>query len=111
MAPDTQVQSAGKKLGNPKHWRDLGQDAEAIWGECQGSSLYRVCIILSTLTVKCNCPSRKQPCKHGLGLLLIAATMPDSLVQGTAPDWLQERLTANKEAAQRKEARVAKASK
>ena len=25
-----------------KHWLDLGRSAEAIWGRCQGSSVYQV---------------------------------------------------------------------
>lgn len=107
MAPDAQVQTAGKKLGNLKHWQNLGYNTEALWGQCQGSDLYAVSATLATLSIQCSCPSHKRPCKHGLGLLLIAASTPASIVESSVPEWVQERLTKAQEATQRKEARIA----
>jgi hypothetical protein len=88
MAPDSSALTAGRKLANVKQWKLLGRSAQALWGECQGSALYQVRIDLSTLTTRCSCPSRKLPCKHSLGLLLLAAASPDKIVEGEAPEWV-----------------------
>jgi hypothetical protein len=103
MAPDSSSATAGKKLGNAKHWQNTGQSPAALWGECQGSALYQVRIDLSTLALQCSCPSRKLPCKHGLGLLLLAATSPSDVPEADAPEWITTWLTKRAAAAQRKE--------
>jgi hypothetical protein len=73
LAPDSSAAAAGRKLGNPNSWKNLGRDVGAAWGECQGSALYQVKADLLDFTTSCNCPSRKFPCKHGIGLLLLTA--------------------------------------
>ncbi len=103
MAPDASSASAGKKLANEKHWKNLGQNADALWGECQGSALYQVRVEISSLAVQCSCPSRKLPCKHGLGLLLIAVNTPAALPQSKAPEWVVSWLTKRAAATKRKE--------
>jgi hypothetical protein len=103
LAPDGASASAGRKLGSPKTWRTLGRNADALWGECQGSALYQVRVDLGDLTTKCSCPSRKFPCKHALGLLVLAATEPAALVAGEPPQWVAEWL-------QRRAARAEQAS-
>ncbi len=87
-APDLSAAQAGRKLADPRHWRNLGYSAQALWGECQGSALYQVRVELASLNVKCSCPSRKFPCKHGIGLMLMAATTPDALTESEPPDWV-----------------------
>lgn len=87
-APDAQVASAGKKLAEPRHWRNTGQDAEAIWGECQGSALYQVRVALADLASKCSCPSRKFPCKHAVGLLVLGVHSPGSVPPSPQPEWV-----------------------
>lgn len=61
-----------------------GVSADGTWllAECQGSGKqpYEVSIDLADSaqpTFRCSCPSRKFPCKHGLGLLLLYASSPD----------------------------------
>ena len=103
MAPDASSTAAGKKLANAKHWQHIGQNSDALWGECQGSALYQVRIALPTLTIQCNCPSRKQPCKHGLGLLLLAATIPDAVPVSDPPEWITTWLAKRAAASKRKE--------
>src|SRR6266436_8524832 len=88
MAPDASSTAAGKKLANTKHWQQIGQNSDALWGECQGSALYQVRIALPMLTIQCSCPSRKQPCKHGLGLLLLAANTPKAVPVSEPPEWI-----------------------
>jgi SWIM zinc finger len=96
MAPDPSAAAAGKGLMAAKHWLDLGRSAEAIWGRCQGSSVYQVKVDLSNLGYNCTCPSRKFPCKHVLGMLLFAASareegMPLTEAPAWVAEWLQKR--------------------
>ncbi len=93
LAPDSSSAAAGKKLADAKckklaDAKNLGQNADALWGECQGSALYQVRVDLSTLTITCSCPSRKLPCKHGLGLLLLAVSTPKSVPHSEPPEWV-----------------------
>lgn len=106
LAPDASAGSAGKKLGNAKTWQNLGQNSAALWGECQGSALYQVKIDLSSLTTQCSCPSRKFPCKHGLGLLFLAAANAEAIPAAEAPpwvaSWLARRQTASSKVSSQK---------
>ena len=86
LAPDARVAAAGRKLGVPKSWEGLGRSEDAIWGECRGRAVYQVRVDLSDLAVKCSCPSRKHPCKHGIGLLFLHLETP--LPVASAPDWV-----------------------
>ena len=64
-----------------------------MWGEIKGSGNvpYRTQIDLNQTAFKCSCPSRKFPCKHGLGLLLLSARNPTLLTQSDQePDWVKE---------------------
>ena len=88
LAPDAKVAAAGKKLGAPKFWQDLGRNQEALWGECRGSAVYQVRVDLSDLAVKCSCPSRKQPCKHVIGLLFLSLEATPS--ETSSPDWVTD---------------------
>ena len=88
LAPDTKVAAAGKKLGTPKFWQSLGCNQEALWGECRGSAVYQVRVDLSDLAVKCSCPSRKQPCKHVIGLLFLSLEATPS--ETSSPDWVTD---------------------
>jgi hypothetical protein len=88
LAPDAKVAAAGKKLGAPKFWQSLGCNQEALWGECRGSAVYQVRVDLSDLAVKCSCPSRKQPCKHVIGLLFLSLEATPS--ETSSPDWVTD---------------------
>jgi hypothetical protein len=88
LAPDAKVAAAGRKLGVPKSWESPGRSDDAIWGECRGSAVYQVRVDLSDLAVKCSCPSRKHPCKHGIGLLFLHLETP--LPTAPAPDWVTD---------------------
>jgi SWIM zinc finger len=88
LAPDAKVAAAGSKLGVPKSWESPGRSDDAIWGECRGSAVYQVRVDLSDLAIKCSCPSRKHPCKHGIGLLFLHLETP--LPTAPAPDWVTD---------------------
>lgn len=86
----------------------MGGDGIAIWGECQGSGAkpYQVQIELAEPAFKCSCPSRKFPCKHGLGLLLIFVSTPELLKQAERPAWVAEWLASRSARAEKKAAKA-----
>ncbi|MGW0035409.1 SWIM zinc finger family protein [Gordonia sp. NPDC003376] len=73
LAPDASSATAGRKLGSPVPWSDTGATDHVVWGSCAGSGKtpYRTVVELSAPAYTCSCPSRKFPCKHVLGLLLL----------------------------------------
>lgn len=91
MAPDLASLSAAIKIKSSA-WQlsAIDNTREFVWGECQGSGStpYRVCLQLSDLGYKCTCPSRKFPCKHSLGLMLLLAKSPQTFMTATTPDWV-----------------------
>lgn len=104
LAPDDASRKAGARLGVAGPWSQTGGSASgAVWGLCKGSGSkpYRTVVDLSGPAYKCSCPSRKFPCKHALGLLLLWAAegldAPAGNPTGTpagapagAPDWAGE---------------------
>lgn len=107
LAPDAASAKAGTQLAMPGNWSSLGRNDTALWGECQGSGKnpYRTQIDLSEPAFKCSCPSRKFPCKHGLGLYLLLDASPALFDGGDAPawvsDWLQSRQTRQEKKAEK----------
>ncbi len=76
LAPGSASASAGNKQMALKNWPELGQTDAALWGKCQGSTVFRVKFDLSNLGYHGNCLSRKFPCKNVLGLLMLLAESP-----------------------------------
>ncbi len=107
LAPDEASVKAARGLTHPGKWATLGQNDHALWGECRGSGSqpYQVGVEASEPAFKCTCPSRKFPCKHALGLLLLVASQPNALPAGEPPAWLSEWLAKREQTAQRKVAR------
>ncbi len=92
LAPDDTSRRAGSRLGAAGPWSGAGQDGGAVWGLCGGggSRPYRTVVDLTAAAgpaYRCSCPSRKHPCKHALGLLLLWAGAADAVPQGQPPDW------------------------
>ncbi len=108
LAPDTASVKAGRGLTNPAKWPTLGCNDEAAWGECQGSGSkpYQTQVDFTGPGFKCSCPSRKFPCKHGLGLLFMAVDRPGSLKEGEPPDWVAAWLQSRRDKAEKKAAAV-----
>ncbi|MCS6861637.1 MAG: SWIM zinc finger family protein [Abditibacteriales bacterium] len=96
LAPDVSSMESSKDLADPDLWQTLGCNDTAAWGEYQGSAKapYQVQIELSKPTFKCSCPSRKFPCKHGLGLFLLLANYPDEFKQKEPPPWVTDWLAS-----------------
>ncbi len=92
LAPDTGAAQSSRGLATSGQWLRLGQGAGVIWGECQGSAAepYQTQVDLTGPAFQCGCPSRKRPCKHGLGLLLLFAGQPQCFEIAQAPAWVSE---------------------
>jgi hypothetical protein len=109
LAPDESSKKSGKDLANPAKWVSKAVSSRALWGECQGSGSkpYQTQVDLTNLAFKCSCPSRKFPCKHGLGLLLLSARQPGLFQQTEEPawvsDWLNKRVEKEEKKAEKKE--------
>ncbi len=99
MAPDNSSVAAGKKLMALKNWDQVARSSAALWGLCQGSKTYQVRVDFSNLGYNCNCPSRKFPCKHVLGLLMLWAASPDAVDELPEPDWVTDWLDRRKQRA------------
>ncbi len=104
LAPDEASKKAGKELANSSKWVTKGANELALWGECQGSGSkpYRTQVDTGNLAFKCSCPSRKFPCKHGLGLLLYHSRSPKDFVESNLPDWVNEWISKRGEKEEKK---------
>ncbi len=106
LAPDEASKKSGKDLANPAKWVSKGANDKALWGEAQGSGSkpYQTQVDLVSIAFKCSCPSRKFPCKHGLGLLLFHARQPGAFTETNAPAWVTDWLNKRTEKEEKKAA-------
>lgn len=104
LAPDSSSASAGQALASLKKWNGIGKSDRAIWGLCQGSGKdpYQARVDLGEPAFKCSCPSRKFPCKHGLGLMLLFARDGGSFRFQDEPGWVSDWLAGRTERAEKK---------
>ncbi|MER5741445.1 SWIM zinc finger family protein [Streptomyces sp. NPDC002262] len=90
LAPDEASRRAGSTLGTPGPWSGTGAADGAVWGRCEGGGRapYRTVVDTRGRAYACTCPSRRSPCKHALGLLLLWASdggaVPDA---AEPPGW------------------------
>lgn len=109
LAPDATSRKAGSKLGAAGPWSEAGSAEEGtVWGLCKGSGSkpYQTVIDIADASgpaYKCSCPSRKFPCKHALGLLLLWAG-EDGAVPSAAepPDWAEQWIKGRRQRAEGK---------
>ncbi|WPO71940.1 SWIM zinc finger family protein [Streptomyces sp. KN37] len=126
LAPDASSRRAGSKLGVAGPWSETGSSGEGVvWGLCKGSGSkpYQTLIDITGVTgntgiagvtaaagpadgagpaYKCSCPSRKFPCKHALGLLLLWAGADGTVSGGEPPEWAEEWLSSRRNRAEDK---------
>lgn len=109
LAPDASSASAGRGLATPRKWGALGQNGSHAWGECQGSGKlpYQTKVDLAEPAFHCSCPSRKFPCKHGLGLLLMLADQPGAFGATEPPSWVADWVAARAKRAEQKAVKAA----
>lgn len=95
LAPDPASAKAGQGLAAARHWKEIGRSDDALWGLCQGSGKdpYQTRVSLVDMATSCSCPSRKFPCKHAIGLMLLGAqgAVPSAGVPDYAAEWLSKR--------------------
>jgi hypothetical protein len=96
LAPDASAAQSSRGLAQAGPWLRLEQAPSALWGECQGSAAqpYRVAVDLDGPAFLCSCPSRKRPCKHALGLLLLYTDQPEGFGQAALPGWASDWLAS-----------------
>lgn len=109
LAPDDASRKAGGKLAAAGPWSETGADGGAVWGLCKGSGKnpYQTVIDVTGPAFTCSCPSRKFPCKHALGLLLLWAGEGEAVPAGAAPEWAGPWLAGRREKAERAAATAA----
>ncbi|MFC4009843.1 SWIM zinc finger family protein [Nonomuraea purpurea] len=91
LAPDASSQKAAQGVSTPAKWSSRGTTGTVLYGECKGSGAkpYLACVDLTEPAYRCSCPSRKFPCKHALGLLLMWSA--DGVPEAAAvPPWVAE---------------------
>ena len=113
LAPDASSASSARSCANPGKWVTIGRSDIALWGEFQGSGSkpYQTQVDLREPAFKCSCPSRKFPCKHGLGIMLALAEKPDAIKTASPPQWVTDWLAGREaKAAKREEKAAASAS-
>jgi len=101
FAPDRASAAAAVTVADPASWSATGCDDDAVWGRYLASTAepYEVAVDLRGPAFRCSCPSRKLPCKHQLGLLLLHAhhqVAPANRLPFVAR-WLQQRRVVDAE--------------
>lgn len=95
VAPTSRAVAAAEPLATAARWSALGVDERSLWGRCRGSGSepYDTMVDHTEVAWRCTCPSRAQPCKHALALLLlwIAGGVPDGAAPAPVADWLDRR--------------------
>jgi len=113
LSPDTANLKRGKALANTRKWQLMAQKENALWGLCKGSGSnpYKTQIDLTEPAFKCSCPSRKFPCKHGLGLMILYVNQATFKQEKTMPDWVEEWLGKRVESKEKKAKKAAEGKK
>ena len=95
VAPSPRAVAAAEPLAVAARWSALGGDDRALWGRCRGSGPEPYDTMVDHLDVawRCTCPSRKQPCKHAVALLLLWVRDGVPLQARPAPveSWVERR--------------------
>ncbi|NUT43436.1 MAG: SWIM zinc finger family protein, partial [Thermoactinospora sp.] len=96
LAPDASSRTAAQGVASPARWMLRGVSEDIVFGTCRGSGArpYHACVDLDEPAYLCNCPSRKVPCKHVLGLLLLwsGEGLPEVPLPAWAAEWVGQRL-------------------
>ncbi len=91
LAPDAAAVKAGGAMARKEKWITIAASDRVIWGEIKGSAAlpYQTAVDIQNTAFKCSCPSRKFPCLHGLGLLLLFAKEEAQFLPMTEPNWVE----------------------
>ncbi len=106
LAGDARGLSAARLAAVPAKWSAAGCDSEVAWGLFIGAAgePYQTAVEFAEVTARCTCPSRKYPCKHSIGLLLLwaAGHVPEGPGRpGFVAEWMARRAAKTGAAAAR----------
>ncbi len=111
FAPDEHTWSRAQRLAHPPVWLSRFRSEHFAWGECRGAegAVYFVEADLAHPAFRCSCPVKKQPCKHGLALMLLLQNYPQAWISTDTPPlktvaWSKQRQIDSATKAQRKQA-------
>ena len=83
---------AGESVAVPASWSHLGASARGVWGRYhgRGAEPYEVAADHERVLQRCTCPSRQQPCKHVVGLLVlwVRGQVPEASEPADVATWL-----------------------
>ncbi len=99
LAPDAGTAQRAKSVAHAQRWLTIEGNGRAIWGTLgDPADPYRTAVDFEGMGFRCSCPVRRQPCKHGIGLLLLfsKANHLFQLVEAP-PDWLADWLKKRSE--------------
>ncbi|HEY2795266.1 MAG TPA: SWIM zinc finger family protein [Micromonosporaceae bacterium] len=113
LASDSSSIGAARGLATPAKWLAAGAadgTPASLWGLAKGSGAkpYQTCIDLDEPAYRCSCPSRKFPCKHALGLLLLWSS--GRVAEADPPAWVDEWHAGRAERSAKAEARRSSAA-
>ncbi len=95
VAPSPSTVTAAHGIASPPTWRSTGADDRAVWGSCQGSGAepYDTAVDHVDVAFRCSCPSRQNPCKHAVALLLLwsRGQVPTGAPPAAIEAWLTRR--------------------
>ncbi len=99
LAPDVATYDRGRGLAIPQRWVDLMGNGNAIWGGVavnkEGVFTTAVDLVTPPIAFKCDCPVKRKPCKHGIGLLLLFLRQPEIFGATDPPkeiaEWIDKR--------------------
>ncbi len=109
LAPDAGTAQRAKSVAHAQRWHTIEGNGRAIWGTLgDPNAPYRIAVDFERMGFLCSCPVRRQPCKHGIGLLLLfsKANHLFQLVE-TPPTWLADWLKKRSEKAEKTSAEAA----
>lgn len=96
FAGDSRTLASARGLATASQWNRLGLGEGLLWGEYTGSSTYEVFArVEGNDDAACTCPSFRHPCKHAVGLLLMAAE-GQPIPKQAAPAGLVQRCEAER---------------
>jgi hypothetical protein len=99
VAPTPAAVAAAEPLAVQRRWVATGSDLTAVWGRCLGSGAEPYDTMVDHTLAdggaawRCSCPSRRQPCKHALALLLLWARggVPEASAPPPVTAWIAGR--------------------
>jgi uncharacterized protein (TIGR02996 family) len=85
LAPDVRVADGAREVAESNDWLELGRDRDRAWGRFADQTDFWVSAHMVSHETTCTCSSRR-PCKHGLGLLVLAARGERPIAERPLPD-------------------------